>query len=250
MHRRVLPLLLVAMALYSSVSPAQQLNLPVHKPASNSQYITSATEQTVAVGEETDLIITGLTREEMEAARDRDDVRLVIWPDSNVKIDPSYNWWTKGLSIEFKATKAGDYLVMLLFLKDRASPQLEDVSFIVHVTGDGGSDVNPPQPSGPRKIVLVEESGDTEGSQTIARLLDGSTLVDYLNQQGHHLFLADKDDKTETGSVPQVLAPYLGQLPDTLPVLFVATESDQILYKGAIPASVEELIAIIKKNGG
>ena len=114
----------------------------------------------------------------------------------------------------------------------------------------------PPTPTpvaGSRTVVVVRETEDATPAtlQLIVRLRTGA-ISTYLKEHQHSLYILDDDSIDETGTKSPFLKPYLekvGTLP--LPAVVIAdTKTGAMLFSGPMPATAEEVLELVKKNGG
>lgn len=130
----------------------------------------------------------------------------------------------------------------------RLSLLLASASLVLFALGGGGVPFVPSTP-GVRNIVVLREAADT--TPDLARLttaLRAGEPAKYLKEKGHKLLILDDDSLDENGQPPKLLTTLLALNPP-LPSLFVLN-GDAVLHQGPLPASADEVLNIIKRNGG
>ena len=117
------------------------------------------------------------------------------------------------------------------------------------------SEPPPPEPGPlPPKVkmlflVAVEESREAKADR--ARWLTYKPLHDYMRNRGYKARIVDKDVKNANGQTPEDLAPYLlAAQGNPLPYLFLVTQDGDVLYRGGLPSSPAQLLALMQKVDG
>lgn len=106
-----------------------------------------------AVGEEIEMVVTGVTLDELTKAVDDEQFDLTLWPDKRVDLDPTYNWMTRQIELELTAQISGEYLVKLTLVRN-GKLEVADHVCIVGQSGPDPPDRNPyPAPTEWRRAV-------------------------------------------------------------------------------------------------
>lgn len=107
----------------------------------------------------------------------------------------------------------------------------------------------PPPPVGSLWMVIIEET--SQASKNRAAWLNDKELVAYFKESNHHFRVVDKDVVGPDGTPPSPLVGYLnGAKGKTLPYVFLVNQSGDVLYRGAVPETPAEMLALIRKAGG
>jgi hypothetical protein len=248
---------------FLAVFPIWLLLCPFWPTASADLAINGPTE--VDVGQEVELALSGVTLDELLAAREAGNLDLTVWPAEGVDVDPQYDWLLDRLGIEFEATRPAKYLIKLHLVRDGP---LEVAEAVVVVSGEPqpGPSPDPPVPPvppdppepGKRFVLVIYETGLTgRMGATQAAVMYGLRL--YLETKGHEWRFVDQDLKdSQTGQTPEWLRPYLTLIRERrldVPVLIVtAPESESIVRSQVaaelLPDTAVAAIQIVKSHGG
>jgi hypothetical protein len=128
----------------------------------------------------------------------------------------------------------------------RASLYLAAVAFLLFAfSGEGGVLT----PAGPRQIVVLHETAEVTPaqSQMFVALRSGAN-ADYLASKGHKLLILDDDAKGVDGN-PAPLVAKLNAESVPPPSLFVLS-GERVVFKGALPATAEDVLNVVKGAGG
>jgi len=95
--------------------------------------------------------------------------------------------------------------------------------------------------------VLVEETGP-QRDPILARLLADPAVDSFLEENGLVMRVTDRDAKTEEGTVPTDLAPYLEMVKKgDLPTLVIVGDRGKIFYNGDVPETSQKLFTLLRK---
>lgn len=118
-------------------------------------------EGSVEPGEDAYLKISGLTLDEIKAAKSDGLFDLTVFPLVGVRVHATYDWLNDSLELMFRAESAGEYLCKLHLVREG---KLEIAGIVVAVEGDSpnpqpGPDPAPgPLPQGTRLALILWES--------------------------------------------------------------------------------------------
>jgi len=105
-----------------------------------------------------------------------------------------------------------------------------------------------PTPVGPLRLIWIEET--SERTPEHAALIADKELRDLLYKAGWLLRIADADVVDENGKPPTDLANYLAEAKKLgLPRLFIVDKNGVEVYNGAVPATKEAFLQLLKQFG-
>jgi hypothetical protein len=117
---------------------------------------------------------------------------------------------------------------------------------------DPGPDPKPdPTPPGPTKlfVVIVEASGQAVAQR--GQMLSDPALTKRFTEKGHHWRVVDQHVLGVNGQTPADVAPYIAEAKTkTLPQVFLVTPQGRAVFKGDLPRTAAELLALIERHGG
>ena len=149
-------------------------------PTAGSTLTITGPDHHIEPGEEVDLLIEGLTLDEIKQAKAEDRFDVTVFPLAGVKIDASYDWLFDTLELEFEADRPGEYLVKLHLVRESV---LEIAAIVVTVEGDSPNPQPGPDPEpGPTPplqdlmVTIITEADD----QLIG--LEGAYLSNHIEQ--------------------------------------------------------------------
>lgn len=115
--------------------------------------------------------------------------------------------------------------------------------------GPGPTPDPKPVPAGKRFLVIIEETGDAVPARGV--ILADPALADRIKSGGHKFRVADKDNKTATGTAPADLKPYLDEAAGKkLPRLYIVAPDGTVCWYGDCPDTAAKILELLKANGG
>jgi hypothetical protein len=160
---------------------------------------------------------------------------------------------TTGRTVALVFPTPGTYrIVAITSLND----ELAKAELTIRVAGGPGPVPPAPQPDPKPKpgaklwgVVVVEETADA--SATRAAFFLDAALSQHLRANHLKWRVADIHTTDKDGQPPKDLAPYLARAKgQTLPRVYAVTETGEMVFEGAVPATAGELVSLLKKLGG
>ena len=112
-----------------------------------------------------------------------------------------------------------------------------------------------PVPPGPKEqklwLVVIEETAEATTMRSL--MFKDPALKSYIEAKGHRVRIFDKDAKDAKGQQPAWMASYLDHAKGkALPYIIITDMmgSSTVIYEGAFPLAVPEILGLIKKAGG
>jgi hypothetical protein len=219
----------------------------------DSQGNTPPTPIEVAVGEDVDLIVNGLTdhcttidevREQLSEAR----AKATYWPREKARLKMTLDWSFRP-GFTFEAQQQGDYFVAV------SSAIQGDLGYDeVHIRVGEGGPPPPPPPPGPRDVVIYHESSNRPPPvlETVLRryLIESDHTFRWVDQT----WVGADDQPTKPAATIKRLMAERGL---KLPVIVVAEqgfvvhgESEDVFAISELPETAGEAIEFVKKWEG
>jgi hypothetical protein len=140
----------------------------------------------IAPGADAWLKVSGLTLDEIKAAKANGQFDMTVFPLSGVRVHATYDWLNDTLELMFTAEHPGEYLVKLHLLREG---KLEIAAIVVAVEGDSPDPFPDPKPDpepdpspippGPRLALILHESSAITHQQAAV----AESLRRYLSQR-------------------------------------------------------------------
>ena len=174
----------------------------------------------------------------------------MFWPETFLQVGPPH---IVDLHALFWAEKPGVYSVKAVVVRiemvgGQAIPYLTPLSFSVKVQG-GGDDEDDDDPDPPPladyRGMIIEESSDRTAQQ--AAIIVSTKLKSQFEPQ--HWRVWDINAKDSGGNTPAGMQPWFGLAKKVgLPALFLYDRNGTVAFKGPLPSTLDETLAVIAEH--